>query len=66
MLACSHFHPARDPVKMIAIDFVVLSPELAELIVAWVQKDLIVGLPQNVDYPVSLRKLTQDGQFWLC
>lgn len=38
--------------------FVVLSPELAELIVALGAEDMIVGVTSECDYPVSLRKLT--------
>lgn len=43
--------------------FVVLSPELAELIVALGAEDMIVGVTSECDYPVSLRKLTQVGNF---
>jgi iron complex transport system substrate-binding protein len=43
--------------------FVVLSPELAELIVALGAEDMIVGVTSECDYPASLRKLTQVGSF---
>lgn len=43
--------------------FVVLSPELAELIVALGAEDMIVGVTSECDHPASLRKLTQVGNF---